>query len=120
MAKISSKKYDEQVSKLENMADGAKKHVDNPKISATINETEYRDKKTGIEGLRENYITKEKEAREAYDRFAAKYSENTKSLGKSGRIAKGILGRHSETLRDFGITPEKRSRAKKKPNNNPE
>jgi len=45
MALIQTKLYDEQVTDLENMADGAKKHQGNSKVKATMKEADFRNRK---------------------------------------------------------------------------
>lgn len=108
MAKISTTAYDTQVTALENMADGAKKHKTNPKVKATISETEFREHKKGVENLREKYNLLQSDADKAYDGFKVKFNENKKNLAKATRLAKGVFGRSKPQLKDFGIKPEKK------------
>lgn len=108
MAKISTKNYDKQVTELENMADGAKKHVSNPKVKATIPEDEFRGRKKTIEDLREKYNLLQADADKAYDSFSDEFKVNRKAISKATRLAKGIFGRSKPQLKDFGIKPEKK------------
>lgn len=108
MAKISTKNYDKQVTALENMADGAKKHKGNPKVKATISEVELRAHKKQVENLREKYNQLQADTEKAYDAFNVKYKSNVKVLARDTRLAKGIFGRSKPQLKDFGIKPEKK------------
>ena len=108
MAKINTKYYDSQVSELENMADGAEKHIDNPKIKATVDQKELREAKKEIENLREKYNQLMADTEKAYDVFNEKYKSNVKVLAKDTRLVKGIFGRSAPELKDFGIKPEKK------------
>ena len=108
MAKIRTKNYDEQTAALENMADGAKKHADNPKVKSTLVEKQIRADKKQVEDLREKYNQLLADTEQAYDDFSAKYKSNVKVLAKDTRLAKGIFGRSAPQLIDFGIKPEKK------------
>lgn len=113
MAKISNKAYDALLTKLEQLADGTKKHADNVKIKAGLDETEIRNMKTELESLREAYIQNETAARIAYDVFAEKFALHKQTASNHTRTAKGALGPKTEMLSDFGITPEKSKVTKK-------
>ena len=108
MAKIRTKIYDEQVSSLENMADGARKHAENPKIKTIIDEKQLRKDKQEVEDLREKYNQLLADTEKAYDVFNEKYKSNVKVLAKDTRLVKGIFGRSAPELKDFGIKPEKK------------
>jgi hypothetical protein len=115
MGQISSKSYDAFVGKLEMMADGVKKHEGNAKISANFQEAEIKALKEDLETLRGSYLSQETETRKAFDAFAEKFNEVQAVHAGGTRIVKGLLGRTSETLKDFGISPEKAKPRKAKP-----
>jgi hypothetical protein len=108
MARIRTNNYDVQVTSLENMADGAKKHADNPKVKTTLVEKQIRVDKNEVEDLREKYNQLVADTEKAYDNFSAKYRSNVKVLARDTRLAKGIFGRSAPELKDFGIKPEKK------------
>jgi len=108
MALIQTKLYDEQVTDLENMADGAKKHQGNSKVKATMKEADFRNRKKEIEDLREKYNLLLADTNKAYDEFAKKFDDNRLYLNTNVRVAKGIFGRSAPELKDFGIKPEKK------------
>ena len=111
MAKINTKYYDTQVSALENMADGAKKHADNPKVKSILVEKQIREDKKEVEDLREKYNQLLADTEKAHDDFFAMYKNNVKALARDTRLVKGIFGRSAPQLKDFGIKPEKKTRS---------
>ncbi len=108
MAKINTQYYDAQITSIENMADGAEKHADDPKVKSTIDSKELREAKKKVEDLREKYNQLVADTEKAYDDFNAKYKSNVKMLAKDTRLVKGIFGRSAPELKDFGIKPEKK------------
>lgn len=107
MANITNVNYDAQITKIEAMADGAKKHSANPKIANNINEASYRALKIELEKSRQDYVDKEVQARKAYDAFNALFIKVQATSAADARILKGVLGRKEESLKDFGIAPDK-------------
>lgn len=112
MSRVSSKSYDSFVGKLEAMSSGIKKHEKNEKISANFKDANLKVLKDNLEALRSDYISKETEARKAFDVLTEKLKEAQAVHAGSTRVVKGLLGRTAEDLKDFGISPEK-SRVKK-------
>lgn len=113
MAQINNTNYDKTITRLEAMADGAKLHKDNVKVSSNIVETDYRKAKADLEAARQAYINLETNTRKAYDAFAKLYDEATLKLSADTRIIKGVMGRTAEDLKDFGVEPEKSTQGKK-------
>lgn len=113
MAKITNRAFDALLTKLEQLADGAKKHAANANAKTGLGEAEIRGIKTELEDLREAYIQNETAARMGYDAFAAKFKVATQAAGNFTRMAKGALGPKAALLGDFGITPEKSKTTKK-------
>ena len=113
MAKINSKAHSKLLTDLENLADGTKKHVDNPKIAASLDETGIRTVKADLEAMRETYTQSETATRMAYDAYALKQKEAKNLVSNSTRMVKGTLTPQAETLKDFGIAPEKKKTTKK-------
>jgi hypothetical protein len=113
MAKINSKVHSKLLTDLESLADGAKKHAGNPKIAASVDETNIRTLKGDLETLRETYTQTETATRMAYDAYAAKQKEAKELVSNSKRVVKGVLTTKAENLKDFGIEPEKKKTTKK-------
>jgi hypothetical protein len=113
MPSVTNKAYDVLLTTLEQLAEGTRKHADNAKVSACIDEEELRTLRAELESLRENYLQKEAQARMAYHAFEIKFKAAQQRSSNDIRIVKGLLGPKAEELRDFGIMPE-RSKASKK------
>ena len=113
MAKITNKAYDALLTKLEQLADGAKKHADNANVKTGLDEVAIRSIKTELENLHETYIQNETAARMAYDAFAESFKTSTQAVSNYTRMTKGALGPKAEMLGDFGITPEKSKATRK-------
>lgn len=113
MPTITNKNYDSLLTKLEQMSNGIKKNIANTRIANTVQERVYQELKNNLEALRNQYLQAETAARKAYDLFEENVKEAQRVYSGDVRIIKGIYGRSSEDLTEFGIAPEKTERKKK-------
>lgn len=107
MPSVNNKAYDALLKLLGLLIHGIKKHSSNTRITATLSVIELEAVKAELELLRTTYLQQERDAREAYEQFNAKFKSAQKRISNDSRIIKGILDPRAEVLLDFGITPEK-------------
>lgn len=117
MADIKDKQYSLMKENLENLGKGAKKYQTTPDpqhpLPSNITQARY----TAIENELTDRWTKAQDAlklkNEAFDALNVTVKKTDELYDKDVRTIKGIFGIHSESLRDFGVQPEKKRTGRK-------
>ena len=115
MADIDEKEYSALNTRLDNMGTGAAAHASdtvNP-LPSNITQTRYKNAKLALEAKWNAAKDAQTAANKAFDEYHTLYNSTETLMGGDTTLEKGIYGIHSETLRDYGIKPEKKRTGRK-------
>jgi hypothetical protein len=107
MSHISNKKYSDQVTGVERIADGIKLHSAEAGFPSILNEQTVRARRAALEEKRQTYEALANQAERAYDEFDAYNKECEADMAKWRSALYSFYGKKDPRLADFGISPWK-------------
>jgi hypothetical protein len=115
MAELNEKEFSMLKTRLVNLGSGAVEHhadTEHP-LPPNIVQTRYTDADVAITESWTEAQAAQKTANEKFDSYHALYKTTDTLANQDSKLVKGVYGNYSETLRDFGIKPEKKRTGKK-------
>ena len=115
MAEIDEKEYSKLKTRLDNIGSGAEEHhadTEHP-LPPNIVKARYTDADEALTTSWTNAQAMKTAANEAFDAYHALYKTTDTMANQDSKLIKGVYGYYSETLRDYGIKPQKKRKSKK-------
>ncbi|MBI4930267.1 MAG: hypothetical protein HY841_05860 [Bacteroidetes bacterium] len=109
MADIKDKEYSALKENLENMGNGIEKHKDDTKkrLPPDMIQKTYQESEAALTKSWNTAKDAQTKANEAFDVYQSDVKKSEGLYNGDVHIIKGLYGIHSETLRDYGVQPEK-------------
>lgn len=115
MADLRDKQFSQLKENLENFGAGIDKNKKDKKhpLPANLTKKRYDDAAKAVNVAWKKAQDAKTAALKAFDEYQAKVEEVEDLHQGDVRIIKGVYGLHNETLRDFGVQPEKKKTGRK-------
>ncbi len=105
------KEFDAQQAEFEKLGEGAHEHVGDVthQLPPGFTQSYFDGEKLSIKNARRQYTDAQTIANEKYDDYIKLFNDAELVKNNSVRLIKGLYGPYSETLRDYGVLPNKKS-----------
>lgn len=115
--RLTSKMYDALVQRIERMADGIALHKGEDGFPKALDEAKRRAVRQELENLRGRYEAALKAAEKLYEPYSDAYKSAEELMARDDELVRGIYGKFSLTVADFGtkVLSAKRARKNSKP-----
>lgn len=107
MATELNRMHSDLTSKLENLAEGVRKHSAEPDFPSSVKEEDIRAMRAELEALRTSYKETRTLVRIKHDEYKTRFEVSDKEHAKLASLLYASFGKKNQVLADFGLTPHK-------------